>query len=93
VIKALLQIGTEVSKYRLAKIMRFAASVGADAAERLCKNFGACAGRLVPHILVFNIIQSYLNRESTEFFMNLPQTCDVKMKVLPSVNDVSIIHH
>jgi hypothetical protein len=74
VIKALLQIGTAVSSYCFAKFMRFAASVGADAAERLCKNFGACAGRLVPHILVFNIIQSYLNRESTDFFANLPQT-------------------
>ncbi len=64
-----------------------------DAAKRLGKNVGACAVRRVPYVLVFNKFQSYLYRESTIFFANFSYTCDVKIKALTSVNDVSVIHH
>ena len=52
-----------------------------------------CSGRRAPYILVFSIIQSYNNRESSDFFSDPTLTCDVKMKGSNVTNDVSVVHH
>jgi hypothetical protein len=50
--------------------MRFA-DVSVYAAKRLCKNFGACASRCVPYVLVFIYFNCILIESQLQFLQIL----------------------